>query len=80
MFGGKKETASGLQSQIGERDLLLKKQRECMKESECGKCICGWGKNVCKVGLVKVRQDLQRGRSHQGFFPSGLGKGKAGRK
>lgn len=46
VFGRKKETGSGLQNQIGEGDLLLKEQRKWMKESECGKCRCGWGKNI----------------------------------
>lgn len=53
MFGGKKETASGLQNQIGERDLLLKKQREWLKESECGKFRCGWGKKHLQSGACK---------------------------
>lgn len=58
VFGGKKETVSGLQDKIGESVLLLKEQREWMKESECGKCRCVWGKNNCKMVLVKERQEL----------------------
>lgn len=48
VFGGKKETGSGLQNQIGEGDPLLKEQREWMMASECGKCRCGWGKSIYK--------------------------------
>lgn len=53
MFGGKKETGSAIQNQIGERDLLLKEQREWMKESECGKCGCSWGKKHLQSGAFK---------------------------
>lgn len=80
MFGGKKETGSGLQNQIGERDQLLKEQREWMKEFQCGKCRCGWEKNICKVMLVKETQTCREVGGVRVFFPSALGKGKAGRK
>lgn len=43
---GRKKLPQDYRIKLEKRDLLLKKQREWMKESEYGKCRCGWGKNI----------------------------------
>lgn len=66
---GKKEAGSGLQNKIGERDLLLKEQREWMKVSECGKCRCGWGKKHLQSGACEGEVGAVERWESSGAFP-----------